>query len=153
MGLFAPGTPRLKLISSGLTLYLPPPDKGQGVTLEWVEKAFNADLIDGSESCRRLGWIPQVTLKYGAYNDVLRTCGLTIGGANGNLADINSLLALLDTAPGLLRFSPGPAAGGFVVNRVTVGAMGIAGAQGIATGLSITLRGGVIYSAKILGAF
>ena len=153
MGLFVPGTPRLKVISSGLTLFLPPPDKGKGVTLEWIEKAFYTELIDGSESCRRLGWIPELKLSWAAYNDCLKTTSMTIGGANGNLADINSLLSLLDLAPGLLSASPGPAAGGFVVQRVTVGAMGVAGALGIATGLQITLRGGAIYSTKVLGAF
>ena len=157
MGLFTPGTPRIALLNgSGTklkTLYLPPPDKGPGLGLEWVEKAFDANLIDGSESCRRLGWIPQLVLKWGAYNDVLQTVNRAFGSADGNVADILSLLALLDTAPGLLKVSPGPSAGGFVVNKTTISPMGVAGSQGIATGLQITLRGGAICSTKTLGAW
>jgi len=157
MGLFAPGTPRIALTDGNgnkvKTLYLPVPDRTGGLTLEWVEKAFYTDLIDGSESCRRLGWIPQLVLKYAAYNDLLNTTGRTLGGNDGNLADINALLSLLDAAPGLLKVSPGPSAGGFVVMKTTVSALGVAGVQGIATGLQITLRGGSICATKTLGAF
>lgn len=156
-GLFAPGMPRIALLDANgnklKTLYLPPPPKNKGVTLEWVEKAFYTDLIDGSESCRRLGWIPQIVLKYQAYNDILPLYGIPIGGNDGNLADITSLMSLLDSAPGTLKASPGPSAGGFVVNRVNVSAMGVAGSQGTVTDLTLTLRGGSIYSAKTLGAF
>lgn len=157
MGLFAPGTPRIALLDGSgnklKTLYLPAPDKSSGVTLEWAEKSYDTDLLDGSESCRRLGWIPELVIKYGAYNDLLNTTGRPIGGLDGNLADINSLLSLLDTAPGLLKVSPGPLAGGFVVNKTTVSAMGVAGGQGTVTGLQITLRGGAICATKTLGAF
>ena len=157
MPLFTPGTPRVALLDASQnkvkTLYLPMPDSENGVTLEWVEKAIYSDLIDGSESCRRLGWIPELKLRWSAYNDIQQDSGRPIGGCDGNQADLNSLMALLDTPPGFLQVSPGPSAGAFVVNRVTVGAMGVAGFQGVATGLQITFRGGAIYPAKVLGAW
>jgi len=152
---FKPGTPRIALLDAGqnklLTLFLPPPEKGSP-TLEWIEKATYTELIDGSESCRRYGWIPELKLKWTYYND-LDGRGLTIGAADGNLADINSLLALLDNPPGFLKASPGPTAGGFIVQRVTISAIGATTALGIPTGLEITLRGGTVYSSKVLGAF
>jgi len=43
-----------------------------------------------------------------------------VGSANGNQLDFVSLLAILDTAPGFLKFSPGLTSGGFVVNKTTV---------------------------------
>ena len=157
MGLFTPGTPRIALLNGAgtklKTLYLPPPDTGPGLGLEWIEKAFDANLIDGSESCRRLGWIPQLVLKWANYNDVLQMGNRPFGNADGNVADINALLALLDTAPGLLKVSPGPSAGGFVVNKTTVSPMGVVSSLGIATGLQITLRGKTICSTKTLGAW
>ena len=156
MSMFFPGTPRIALLdATGVkvkTLFLPPPDKVGGVTLEWAEKGTYRDLYDGSEFTRRYGWIPQVVLKWGAYNDVLPTLGLTIGGLDGNLADMDSLLGILDAPIGCIRFSPGPRAGGFLVKRVVIAPIGVAGG-GIATGLQLTLRGGDKYSAKILEAF
>jgi len=153
--LWSVGCPRIALLD-GLgtkikTLSLPAPDRADGVTLEWVEKAYDTDLIDGSESCRRLGFIPVLTLKYAAYNDLIRTSALTIGGLDGNMADILSLLSILDTAPGYLKVSPGPTSGGFVVNKTVVAAMGISGP--VTTGLQIVLRGGGICPTKVLGAW
>jgi hypothetical protein len=157
MGLFTPGNPRIALLDGAgnklKTLYLPAPDKTGGVTLEWIEKAFYTDLVDGSEATRRLGWIPQMVMKWNAYNDLLPTSGRAIGAADGNVATMVALLALLDAPPGFLSASPGPSAGGFVVQRVKVAPIGIAGAQGVATGVEITLRGGAICATKTLGAF
>lgn len=157
MGLFTPGTPRIALLDGSgnklKTLYLPEPDRQNGVNLEWVEKASYTDLVDGSESCRRLGWIPVLTLSWAAYNEVFSITGRTIGGADGNQADLLSLLALLDADPRRLKVSPGPSAGGFVAGRVTVSGMGVVGGIGIATGLKITIRGGPICSSKVLGAW
>ena len=55
MPFFAPGTPRIALMAANgltraLTLYLPPPDRKDGVTLEWIEKSKVKTLIDGSEA-------------------------------------------------------------------------------------------------------
>jgi hypothetical protein len=156
MGLFFPGTPRIALLSGGvkiLTLYLPPPDKGKGLGLEFIEKGFYPELIDGSESCRRLGWIPELKLQWTAYNDLIPIQGWTIGAANGNQASVSALLAMLDNTPGTVEISPGPSAGGFIINKTTIPSFGIAGAQGIVTGLQITLRGGAILTSKALGAW
>ena len=166
MPIFAPGMPRLAL-SNGLPVnsvtgplgpyvkslfvYLPAPDKG-APTLEWIEKGFNPELINGGESNRRLGWLPQLVLRWAVYPD-LDGQGLTIGGANGNLAGYASLMALLDVAPGLLVISPGPSAGGFLVNKVTTNPVGVIGMNGFAAGLEVTFRGGLPYPSKILGAF
>lgn len=155
MSLFVPGTPRIALLDSNgnklRTLYLPPPDRTGGIGLQWVEKAFDANLIDGSESCRRLGWLPQLKLKWSTYNDVLQTQARPIGGNDGDLADINSLLALLDSPVGTIKVSPGPSAGGFVVNKTTISEMSVDGP--VTTDLTITLRGGAICASKVLGAF
>ena len=145
------GTPRLALIG-GNSYFLPPPDKGS-LTLEWVEKAIDSNLVDGSESCRRLGWLPQLTMSWATYNDFLNTTGKTIGSANGNLLDFASLLAVLDNAPGTLKVSPGPSAGGFVINKTTISPVSVAGNPGITTGLKLTFRGGAICASKTLGAF
>ena len=40
-----PGTPRLKILSSGAVLWLPMPDKGLP-EIEWVPKGPNKDLYD-----------------------------------------------------------------------------------------------------------
>jgi hypothetical protein len=155
MAFFLPGTPRLALLDAGgntlKTLFLPAPDKGVP-TVEWVEKGFNAELIDGGESNRRLGWLPQITMSWSVYNDT-DGLGHTIGNADQNLASISALLDLLDTPPGLLKVSPGPSTGGFVVNKVTVQPIGIVGLAGFAAGLKVTFRGGTIQPSLTLGAF
>ncbi len=137
--------------STNSTFDLPMPDPGYP-TLEWVEKAFKTDLVDGSESLRRLGWIPVLTLKWSAYDD-RNTEGWTLGGPGvGNRPSYLDLMALLDNAPGGISVSPGPTAGGFIAQSWTVNATGIL-PNGFAKDLQITFRGGAICSTKTLGAF
>jgi hypothetical protein len=155
--IFKPGLPRIALLSGYAgtkvkTLWLPSPDPGQP-TLEWIEKGFNAELIDGSESNRRLGWLPELRMKWSFYNEIDPGGNLTVGSADGNVADLVTLLALLDNPPGWLTCSPGPTAGGFLVNRVTLSPIGVVTPLGIPEGLELTLRGGLIYSSKVLGTF
>lgn len=152
MPIFLPGSPRIKLLLSvgAPVVYLPMPDPGYP-TIEWAEKSFKTDLINGSESCRRLGYIPQITLKWGAYDD-RTTEGVTLGIANGNRASFTDLMSILDSAPGTISISPGPSAGGFVAQSWTVSGAGVL-PGGYAKDLSITLRGGTICPTKVLGSF
>ena len=158
MPVFFPGNPRIAQLDPGgsgakvLTLYLPVPNREQGATLEWVEKSSNEELYDGSECCRRLGWIPEVVLTWDIYDDVNQMSPYPLGTTNNCQATYAALMAILDTAPGFLSVSPGAGAGGFVVNSVKVSPIGMVG-YGFAAGLSVTLRGGTICSTKTLGAF
>ena len=136
------------------TYYLPPPDNDSGLTLEWCQKDFTTDLIDGSESTRRLGWIPELTLNWTVFDDVNARYGYTIGTANGNQLTFPGLLSVLDTTPGYLKICPSLSANtGFVVNKVTVAAIGIIGPTGLAHNVSIVLRGQSIFSTKVLPTF
>jgi hypothetical protein len=158
MTFITPGTPRIALLNSdGVTYasvnYLPPPDANNGMQLEWEEKNQTKVLIDGSEATRRLGWVPNLTLRWTVYNDVLRMNAYPIGSANGDQLDIISFLALLDNPCGSLYISPGPSAGGFVVQTTKISPIGIVTGSGIAAGVEINFRGGSIYSSKVLGAF
>ncbi len=152
MTIFVPGTPRIKLttVLGAPVVYLPMPDPGFP-TLEWVEKSYKTDLINGSESCRRLGYIPEITLKWGAYDD-RTTEGVAIGLANGNRPSFADLMSILDSAPGSISISPGPSAGGFAAQSWSVKTVGVL-PGGFAKDLSITLRGGTICSTKVLGSF
>jgi len=151
-----PGTPRIAILntdgSTNRMLYLPAPDRGSGVAQEWQEKSILTELIDGSEQCRRLGWIPSLTLKWAIYNDVLQNTPYSIGVLNGQMASYDTLMSILDGAPGTLKISPGPSAGGFVVQSVKTSPVGIAG-PGLAAGLQVTFRGGAICPTKTLGVF
>lgn len=157
MALFYPGTPRIALLNADLTLnktcYLPPPSNDEGVGLTWEEKNQVKTVIDGSERCWRLGWIPELTLSWKYYDDFSKRWPHPVGNADGNLLDINSLLALLATPPGLLKISPGPSAGGFLVQSHKVAELRIATDMGITAGLRITFRGGKICSSMILESF
>jgi len=155
MTFILPGTPRIALLDATQlklkTLFLPAPDKGSP-KLEWIEKGINSDLVDGSESNRRLGFIPELTLSWEVYNDTDGQ-GHAIGGNDQCLADIASFLAIMDAPPGYISISPGPSAGGFVVNKTTIRPIGIIGMAGFAAGLEVTFRGGTILPSKLLGAF
>jgi len=151
MPIFAPGTPRIKVIASGAVLWLPMPDEGLP-TIQWIPKGPVKELIDGSELWRQLGWIPEITMSWSAYDDRANE-GFTIGAANGNRPAITDLLTVLSGAPGSFSISPGPAAGGFVVQSWHESPIGVTGGQGWAKGLQVTFRGGTICSSKILGAF
>jgi len=144
--LFNTGTPRLATLDpagSGAktaSFFLPVPNN-DGVKLEWVEKSDTYELIDGSEGIRLFGWIPELTITWDVY-----------GSASGNQLDYTSLLTVLNTSSGFLKVSPGPDAGGFVVNKSTISAVGNT-AGGMATGVDITFRGSAICSSRVLGAF
>ena len=152
MALFAPGSPRIKLLTVGGVpiVYLPMPDEGYP-TIEWVEKSFKTELIDGSESVRRLGWVPQITFHWSAYDDRSNE-GRALGIANGNKPSITDLMSILDSTPGTISVSPGPSAGGLTAQSWTVNAIGVH-PGGYAKGLEIVFRAGSIYTTKVLGAF
>lgn len=156
MTFIAPGTPRIAVLSSdgsySKVLYLPAPDRDSGMTLEWVEKSVTTEILYGNEVCRRYGWIPELVLTWQYYNDVVRNTPYPIGDAFGNIADFNTLMSILDLPPGSLKISPGPTAGGFVVQSVKIAPIGTI-ANGIATGVQITFRGGKTFSSKTLEAF
>lgn len=149
------GTPRIALLNTNgtkaKTLYLPPPDRSNGISLEWIEKAVDTTLVNGSESTRRLGWIPQITLSWSVYDDVTASYGYSYGSTDGHMASYSDLMTLLDNQPNTLKLSPGPTAGGMICNKITVSAVGVN--QGLTTGLKIVFRGGQILSNKGLGSF
>lgn len=154
--IFLPGTPRLAIcawdgiggdpVASAVTLYLPMPDNGMP-TVEWIEKGYKTDLVTGSESNRLLGYIPELTMRWSAFDD-RPTEGFTIGQANGNRPAITDLLYLISRyVPGIpnngyLAVSPGPAAGGFIVMSTKRSPIGVVGQQGFAKGVQVTFRGG-----------
>lgn len=129
--------------------YLPSPSK---ITETWIEKGINTELINGAESNRRLGFIPEVTITWSIYDDVNPRWGYAIGNANGQQLTFDGLMSWLDGAPGYISFSPGLTAGGFVVNTVKINNYGVM-VGGFITDLQITLRSGTIYNTKQLGAF
>jgi len=161
MTFIKPGTPRIALLNINRSWaggyasvnYLPSPNAEDGVSFEWIEKRVTVPLIDGSEATRRLGWIPELVLKWSVYNDLMSMNGYQIGSANGCQLDSPSLLALLDNPVGSLFVSPGPTYGGFIAETVTIGAMGIKKGLPVAKDVAITFRAGTIYSRKVLGAF
>lgn len=142
------GLPSLR--SGASVWHLPPADKG-GISMTWEEVSIDSKLIDGSESTRRLGWIPELSLSWAAYNDRQANHGLAIGSNSGQLLDFASLLSVLDAAPGTLKISL-DGVHGFTINKSTVAPFGVAGKPAIATGVQITFRGGGIRSTKTLGA-
>lgn len=156
-GLFNLGTPRISLFDASgnrlKTLFLPEPDRKDGLSLEWVEKGTYKDILDGSEAGRRKGWIPVLTLGWSPYAALQEWTPHPIGDQDGNMADITTFLALLDNLPKRLRISPGPTAGGFRPSRVTVAPFGAVGRQGLVTGLRVTFRGSNILSSKVLEVF
>lgn len=139
MGLFLPGIPQLALLGTAnntaskvKTLFLPVPSAGVP-EVEWEEKADLTDLIDGSESNRRLGFIPTITFKWALYVDQVSAVltegvsmgawGITIGPNNGQMPSIADLLVLLSAAPGCLEINPGPADP--TVRTLTAGGIGV----------------------------
>jgi hypothetical protein len=140
--------------------YLPAPNKGNGVELEWDKKSFLTTLYDGSEMERLLGYVPVLNLSWSIYDDVNQTTGHTIGSANGNQLDYNSFLALLDNLPGYLRISMDGGVTGFTASSWKLGKAGVMAGGNFATNVSITFRGSGtgafgtgIYATKVLGAF
>ena len=155
MPIFIPGTPRIGILNTSLvrtaTLWLPMPDNGVP-TIEWVPQGPVKKLVDGSEAWRQLGWIPEIVMRWEAYDDRPNE-GFTIGAADGNRPAITDLLTVLSGAPNSFSVSPGPSAGGFVVQSWKESPMGPTGNGGYAKGLQLTLRGGTPVFSKILGAF
>jgi len=158
MTYFQPGALRIATLSPADqvtklgTFYLPSPNRSNGLAFEWIEKSLTKELIDGSESTRRFGFIPQVTLSWSIYDDLNPLYGYPIGSATGNQLSFPALLAIMDITPGFIRFSPSTVDGGFNVYSVKIAKLGVTIA-GLVTGLSITLRGGEILPTKVLGAF
>ena len=137
------GPPRLAVLNPDLTvlktLQLPPPKKGDGISLEWVPKGVDRELEDYSESGFSAGYLPVLTLKWDVYDD--RTDrGITIGTADGNRPSLLQLLEIISVR-GMLRISPGPAGTGcFRVEKAVPGGIGLA-APRYGKGVSITFRG------------
>jgi len=131
------------------TLYLPSPDK-DGLTLEWIEKVSQVDLIDGSPRTRLLGFVPQVVARWNNYNDQ-PGYGFSIGISDGQRPDLESLLSVLSCRSGLLSVSPGVSAGGFVVDRISVQPISKRG--GVYSGLEVTLTGRSVMPTRTLGVF
>lgn len=134
------------------TYTLPAPERNTGINLEWEEQSFNAKLITGGESNRRLGFLPILTLSWSVYDDKNALYGNSIGGLAGQQLDYNSLLSILDTTPGYLWVSPSMSGPGFIVNTAKINRTGIV-AGNFATGVSITFKGGTIYPTKTLQAY
>jgi len=151
--IFQPGTPRIGLLAAGVrnaTLWLPMPDAGLP-QIQWIPKGSVKELVDGSEVWQQKGWIPQLTMTWSAYDD-RSTEGWTLGTANGDRPAITDLMTILSGAPASFSVSPGPAAGGFVVQSWHEGPTGVE-PGGFAKGLQVTFRGGAICTSKILGTF
>ena len=137
------GPPRLAVIDSAgvvqKTLQLPPPKKGDGITLEFIAKGVDRELEDFSESGFVAGYIPVLTMKWDVYDD-RGGSGVTIGTADGNQPSLLQLLAMLNTR-GLLRVSPGPTGtGSFRVESAKVSGIGLAG-RSFGRGVTVTFRG------------
>lgn len=139
------GAPRLAVLNAAgvvqKTLALPPPKKGDGLALEFLEKGVNRELEDFSESGFTAGYIAKLTLKWEIYDETAHP-GVTLGTADGNRPTLKDLLGLTSgQVRGLLRVSPGPSGtGGFRVERVTTGALGLAGAS-YGRGVALTFWG------------
>ncbi len=127
------------------TLILPAPSQ-DGKELEWAEKASTQELIDGSERTRRLGYLPVLTCKWTAYDD-----RGPLGTGDGQRPGLEDLLVLLSQPTGMLKVSPGLAAGGFVVDSAKVKPIGKKGNS--YTGLQVVFRGRDILPTMALGAF
>jgi len=134
------------------TYYLPAPDSGNGLTLEWVEKNTAVELIDGSEAVRRLGYLPELNVSWSVYDDKNALYGYSIGSGNGQQLDFVSLLALLDNAPGYISVSPGLTTGGFIPSDWTISSYSVIPGS-FATNLSIKFRGCSVFSTKVLSTF
>lgn len=147
-----PGPPRLAVLNPDLsvlkTLVLPPPKKGDGISLEFIHKGIDRELEDYSESGFTAGYLPVLTLKWDVYDDRTRP-GVTIGTADGNRPSLLQLLDLVSVR-GLLRVSPGPAGTGcFRVESARAGGIGLTG-PGYGRNVSITFRGKGLLSTMAL---
>ena len=126
------GSPRLAVLNTAgvvqKTLLLPPPQRLEGISLEFLEKGVERELVDYSESGFTAGYIAKLTFKWDIYDDRV-VPGITQGIADGNRPTLAQLLVLTSgQVRGLLRVSPGPAGTGcFRVERVTWGPLGLAG--------------------------
>lgn len=148
------GPIRLALVDSGgtklKTLYLPPPDK-DGLDLEFIEKSSSAELIDGSERTRLLGFLPTLNVRWKYYNEQTGF-GYAIGTNDGQRPSLEALLKILSGPTNTLRVAPGPAVdGGFTVDRVQVKGIGKVG--NTYTGLQVTFRARNVRSDRSLEAF
>lgn len=151
MALLQVGPIRMAVLnSSGVklkTLILPTPSK-DGLELEWAEKSTTTELIDGSEKTRFLGFIPQLTVKWSAYDESVRG-GIAIGTNDGQRPTLESLLPLL--VNNMVRVSPGMTAGGFTAAKVEVRSLGKQGL--LYTGLQVVFRGGAVRAQRDLEVF
>ena len=157
MTFFNNGTPRLATLdpagsgSKTATYYLPVPDD-DGVKLEWIEKSDTYELVNGSEGIYLLGYLPELTITWSVYDDKTAGYGYQVGSNSGNQLDFASLMTVLATSSGFLSVSPGPNAGGFIVNKTSISPTGVS-TGGCATNLSIVFRGTTIQANRLLGAF
>lgn len=154
--LITPGPVRLAVLNGVggaklKTLYLPTPDKNYP-ELEWAEKKVDADLVDGSERTRILGYLPVLKLRWTPYED-RAVFGFTLGTSDGNRPTVDQLLDILSSDPGTLKVSLGGGASpfGFVVGRVNIDKIPYKGGQFVS--LTLTLRGRDVVSSRVLGAF
>lgn len=138
-------------VTKDKTLYLPAPDRGFP-KLEFVKKSSTVDLETGDERTRLLGFLPVLTCRWTAY-DERSGHGYTIGTADGNRPGYADLLVVLSGATKTLKVSPGPSTvGGFVVDRVDIKELGVAGPD-LLMGLEVTFRGRDILSTMALGSW
>lgn len=154
--LITPGPIRLAVLngvngSKLKTLYLPQPDR-KSPEFEWITKAKDAELVDGSERTRILGYLPSLKIKWSPYDD-RAAFGYTIGTNDGQRPSLEQLLTILSATPGTLKVSLGNGASplGFVVGRVDVDKMPFRSSGFV--DLSVTFRGRDIYTERTLGAF
>ena len=164
--LWTPGTPRIALCDPHnerklLTQYLPICDPGYP-KYDPSEVKILKTLIQGSNRNRRLGWVPQLTMRWEIYLDQIQASltegatvgawGFVMGPLDGQMPTMADLLNLLSAPPGGLKVSPGPSAGGFIAEDWTVKAIGV-NQLGLATGLEIEFVGRNIQQTPALWGF
>lgn len=132
-----------------LTYYLPAPSM-DGLELEWEEQSSTVTLATGGRRTRRVGFVPTLTVRWKLYDE--RTGqGYSIGIGDGERPTLEQLLVILSQATNTLKVSPGPAAGGFVVDQVVVKPIGKKGPY--YTGLQAAFHGRVSTDTRTLGTF
>lgn len=153
--LLQPGVIRLALLttvdgSKLKTLYLPPPAR-DGLSLEWLEQSSTMTLVSGSPRTRLLGFVPVLTVRWNVYDDRSGQ-GYTIGSADGNRPNLDSLMLLLSNPTGLIRVSPGPSAGGFTADSIQVKSFGVISPT-FGSGLEVVFTGRTLVSTRSLEVF
>ena len=116
------GPIRLAFLNSGgaklATFVLPSPSQ-KGLSLDWQKKATTVELVDKSQRTRLDGFLPKLSVKWTAY-DERPGQGYVIGTGDGQRPTLESLLWYLSQPTGLIRVSPGLAAGGFTCDTIDV---------------------------------